>query len=70
MHYDSARTLCPFYIDETARKVSCEGVGCNKLTLVFGTSTEKMSHKRRKCDGDYRSCDIYKLINGKYPKRR
>ncbi len=69
MHYDSARTLCPFYVDETARKLSCEGVGCNKLSLVFLTPQEKKKHKRELCDGDYVSCEIYKLIYGKYQKK-
>lgn len=70
MHYCSARTLCPFYVDETAKKMSCEGVGCNKLTLVFGTAAEKVVHKRHNCDGNYKACEIYKLImSRKYTKR-
>lgn len=69
MHYDSARTLCPFYIDETAKKVSCEGVGCNRLTLVFDSAEGKQRHKRHRCDSNYRACSIYKLINRKYIKK-
>ena len=69
MHYDSARTLCPFYIAETAKKVSCEGVGCNRLTLVFDSVTAKAAHKRHLCDRNYKTCEIYKLINDKHNKK-
>lgn len=69
MHYDSARTRCPFYVDETAKKVSCEGIGCNKLSLVFVSAAEKAVHKRHLCNGNYEQCDIFALINKKYTKR-
>ena len=66
MHYDSTRTVCPFYADETLKKVSCEGIGCNRLTLTFDSAADKHDYKCKLCDTDYKRCEIYRLIAKKY----
>ena len=66
MDYESTDAKCPFYRAESSRKVSCEGYGCNRLTLTFNSPQRKREHKQSLCNTSYKSCEIYRLIMQKY----
>lgn len=65
--YDDAAAMCPFYQNGTMHDINCEGIhDSNYLTLRFKTYEIKNGHKVRYCDKDYKKCEVYKMLDGKY----
>lgn len=67
--FDQVNTLCPFYISEDCKRISCEGV-CKGSTvrLLFTAGKKKQQYKQKYCNMDYVSCPICKMLYKKYEK--
>lgn len=58
-YYESKLAICPFYLRDTGKTVSCEGISSNScLQYTFKTGDEKKEHKEKFCNSyDYRKCE-------------
>lgn len=61
------RVLCPFFIAEAKKSISCEGVvGC-KTVSCFEFTNEKEAHENEFCTTrQYYKCRIYKMLMKDY----
>lgn len=65
--YFSSDILCPFYHDDDAQKIKCEGVvDGNTIHVTFGSSTKARQYKRDYCCKEYKECRIAKMLYAKY----
>lgn len=68
-HYQSSVIVCPFYNQETALKIYCDGINTHCSTQVsFVEKLHKESHEKQFCKElhKYNSCPIYQAINKQY----
>ena len=58
---------CPFYKGMTMQGISCEGLTDDStLKLLFTSPEKRKSHCKRFCRTNYKTCEIYKLLEKKY----
>lgn len=68
-YYQSTVIVCPFYNQETALKIYCDGISSHCSTQVsFDFKFHKEAHERQFCKELhlYTSCPIYQAINKQY----
>lgn len=62
-HYkEDEYVLCPFYKNEGAIEIRCEGIVSLITSSIFASSAAKDEHKKEFCIGLYRSCPIYQEL--------
>jgi len=54
--------LCPFYKNESALEIRCEGIVSLINASIFATKAAKDEHKEEHCIGLYRTCPIYQEL--------
>ena len=68
-HYVSKEVVCPFYKQEEATKIFCEGF-CKTTSLQtsFTRNEHLITHKERHCNSfkGYPLCPLYSIINKQY----
>lgn len=68
-HYVSKEAVCPFYRQETGRRLHCEGFcpSCS-LQITFSGHSVLVTHKMRHCNSfkGYPECPLYPVINEQY----
>lgn len=71
--YGDADVKCPFYNKSDDISISCEGVcGCSVNKTVFRTDQGNFLRQKKKeymdkfCKGDFESCRLYQMLEGKY----
>ena len=66
--YGSTHTVCPFFIREYSKSVSCEGLSeRDEIIYKFGSEPAKNAHQRKYCFGyNFTRCPIAKVIFDKY----
>lgn len=58
---------CPFYKYEDQQLIYCEGVDDNTaIHLAFASKQELRDYRKDKCEGDYNSCLLCKMLYKKY----
>lgn len=65
-NYKDAAVLCPFYrrVAKKQKMTVCEGpMDETVLTTYFRSQEAMMEHVKEYCEGDYRSCRIFKIVN-------
>lgn len=68
-HYESKAVVCPFYHQEQAMKIHCDGFGEDNTVQVSFTSKEaKMRHRKAHCLNikAYRKCPLYSAIESQF----
>ena len=68
-HYVSEAVVCPFYIQEQAIKIHCEGFAKdNNIQVSFRNEEKKNVHRKKFCRSIqcYRECPLYKTIEKQY----
>lgn len=66
MIYGSQDVICPFYKDETANTIRCEGVISDACVNNFINKSEKKGHREIYCCDDYEKCPLAEALNMKY----
>jgi hypothetical protein len=64
-YYSSTVIVCPFYHQETALRIHCDGINSHSSTQVsFDERLHKDIHERKFCKDihNHPSCPIYKAI--------
>lgn len=68
-NYMSKEVVCPFYKQEEATKLKCEGY-CKTTSLQtsFQRREQLITHKERHCNSfkGYPLCPLYSIINRQY----
>lgn len=62
--YDDANAKCPYYMEQSATAIKCEGVGARgSITLAFPTKIEKGKWTSRYCNRypECQFCVVYKV---------
>lgn len=60
----SYKATCPYYNYESRRHIACLGTTSdNRIHITFTGDAAKALHKCAKCNYDYESCEIYKMIH-------
>lgn len=71
-HYISKEVVCPFYKQEDATKLFCEGY-CKSCSLQtsFTRREQLQLHKERHCNSfkGYPNCPIYPVIAKQYDEK-
>lgn len=68
----SARTICPFYIKEAKKSITCEGITDSVTSVTrFGSYEEKRSYQHQNCErNDYAACcELAAALCRKYEER-
>jgi len=61
--YCSPIALCPYYRDESAGAVGCQGVSDQSyLRLSFDNRSAAFGYKRSRCKKSYRLCPVYRML--------
>lgn len=59
--------ICPFFITESNKSITCEGIIGKENVSRFNTVEEKKAHEEYYCTKqDYEACEICKALLGKY----
>ena len=68
--YVSKYVICPFYHNEEALIIYCEGVDDKTVIhLAFGKKEDKQEYKKALCcSAKYGKCLIADMLDNKYPK--
>lgn len=68
MSYKQALVKCPFYrSDNGQNRINCEGIcGAHCVSLYFRRKNAFCGQIDRYCCDAYESCELHKLITGKY----
>ena len=68
--YVSKHVICPFYHNEDALVIYCEGVDNNTVIhLAFSKKEDKQDYKKALCcTPQYGKCRIAAMLDAKYPK--
>lgn len=67
MHKEDERVKCPYYKNDEAQIVRCEGVkDGTALHLAFSTKTELKEYKRCFCRSEWCKCLIAIMLNAKW----
>ena len=65
--YEDANVGCPYYNEESARRIICEGLGeRGTVQQHFEARGDKMNFKSRFCCAAWKTCPITKALNQKY----
>lgn len=65
--YKDVDVLCPFFKENKEKGISCEGLTEDSiLKLCFNTQKEKELHLKVFCQGKYKNCEIYNMLERKY----
>lgn len=66
--YGSADAKCPFYNDDSEKKIKCEDFIGETCKRGFKNETEKQKHKEEYCDvlENYENCPHYQEVYKKY----
>ncbi len=65
--YEDANVGCPYYNEETARTIICEGLmERSTVQQSFVTRGDKMKLKMQFCCTAWKTCPITKVLNQKY----
>lgn len=65
--YNEPSILCPFYLSNGKRSISCEGITDEcKITLLFKSQEERDKHRSIFCDAKYQNCEICAMLEKKY----
>ena len=67
--YMSVHVQCPFYKGDDRKKIVCEGIDdkCN-THHQYENKEQKMKRMEQYCTKDYKKCEFYKTLAGKYQK--
>lgn len=68
--YRQVDVLCPFYASDNGKTtIACEGI-LPKTTMLtrFRRPKKYVHHIETACSGDYKSCEIYKILMTKYER--
>ena len=68
-NYVSKEVVCPFYKQEDATKIRCEGFSkCCSIQTSFSCRERLILHKGRYCNSmeGYPECPLYPAIYGQY----
>lgn len=50
MHWpQAANIMCPYYLKEGEKTITCEGYMCTEIVRKFGNYTEKEDYQRKHC---------------------
>ena len=61
--FDDPSVLCPFYREENAQSVICEGPNrFSKVHLCFTPPSKKKEFKRQYCMAHYRECELARAL--------
>lgn len=61
--WKGVRVLCPFYISEDARSITCEGmVPRATLRQKYRTERDCDTVKVEYCEKDYKHCPVYHML--------
>ncbi len=63
---ESKEVKCPFYKDETAEAIRCEGTISVACANNFRGREKKQSYKKQYCNTKYKDCEHYKAVAKKY----
>lgn len=59
----NVKALCPFFIDEADRSITCEGIIGDRVKTQFRTQSDKFTQQRKFCTTyGYFACPICKAI--------
>ena len=65
--YEDANVGCPYYNEESARRIICEGLSDHSTTQqIFPARDEKVRFKQTHCCANWKSCPLTKALNEKY----
>ena len=68
-HYQSSVIVCPFYNQETALKIYCDGINSHSSTQVsFDEKLHKEIHEKQFCKDihHYPSCPIFGAVSKQF----
>lgn len=68
-YYSSRDIVCPFYLDQDLRSVTCEGTRPRTQNVTrFHSKDAKDTYVKCICSemGEYKECPIYTLVDEKY----
>ena len=65
--YDDVDAKCPFYQRSSEKRIVCEGIMENSVTVQeFNKKSDKKSHRNNYCDNKYSECKMFKILDRKY----
>lgn len=65
--YKDVDIKCPFYKEQAARSISCEGLTDDSIIKLWFTSPKsKCLHMDIFCSKRYKNCEIYTMLEKKY----
>lgn len=69
--FDTADVKCPFFCTfSKGRSIKCEGITKESyLNLGFIDENAWMKQVREFCNNDYRSCSLYRMLDGVYASK-
>ncbi len=63
----NVNALCPFFISESVKSITCEGIIGEQNVTRFNSEQEKKLHQGKYCTKrDYENCEICKVLLEKY----
>lgn len=66
-HNYGKNVVCPYYRDEDAQRIRCEGVGPGTVIhLAFSCKENLRDYRKKFCEGCWRECMIAGALNRKY----
>lgn len=67
----NAKALCPFFITESKKSITCEGIIAEQNVTRFTSEEEKKAHQEQYCTKYYcENCKIYKALSEKYTQEK
>ena len=65
--YKDVEVKCPFYKEQTARTISCEGITDDSIIKqYFSFPRSKELHVNVFCERKFENCEIYRMLVKKY----
>ena len=65
--YKDVDVICPFFREQAAKYISCEGLTEDSIIkLWFRVQKSKELHSDVFCEGKYKNCEIYRMLEAKY----
>lgn len=63
----NADAICPFFITESQKSITCEGIIADQTVTRFYSEEEKKMYEKLYCTKyDYESCEICRALSKKY----
>lgn len=64
-HFSEAK--CPFYRSDSDKMLLCEGLPSGAvMKIIFPTAAKALRYFRRYCAGDYKKCEMNRMLEKKY----